>query len=279
MDASPAAAQSSAVTAASLVDLARYPVTDPGGAGAAAVAIAAEALRDQGVAILPGFLTAHGVARLVTEGLALAPLAHHSAVEGTAYVGLPDPSFPPGHPRRRLVRSSLDAVAYDLFPPTSALRALYEWDPLMEFVAATLGQPALHRYADPFGALNLAVMGEGDELGWHFDQTDFVVSLALQGAERGGNFENAARIRQPDDERYAAVQAVLDGDTSAVRIEPMVPGTLMLFAGRWSMHRVSPIRGTRLRLVALLAYDTKPGTDSTDLLKRVRYGRLPGDAP
>jgi hypothetical protein len=32
------------------------------------------------------------------------------------------------------------------------------------------------------------------------------------------------------------------------------------------------------RYVALLAYDTEPGTDSSDLLKLVRYGRLPEPA-
>jgi hypothetical protein len=60
----------------------------------------------------------------------------------------------------------------------------------------------------------------------------------------------------------------------SVRTEPMTPGTLMLFNGRWSMHRVTMIEGDVPRYVALLAYDTKPGTDSTDTLKMSRYGRL-----
>ncbi|MDA3020420.1 MAG: hypothetical protein O3B15_08980 [Actinomycetota bacterium] len=60
-----------------------------------------------------------------------------------------------------------------------------------------------------------------------------------------------------------------------MRTEPMTPGTLMLFNGRWSMHRVTTIEGPVPRYVALLAYDTKAGTDSTDTLKMSRYGRLP----
>ncbi|MFM7899584.1 MAG: hypothetical protein ACKO97_11560, partial [Actinomycetota bacterium] len=64
-------------------------------------------------------------------------------------------------------------------------------------------------------------------------------------------------------------------DRRGVRVEPMTPGTLMLFNGRRSMHRVSPVGGDVPRYVALLAYDTKPGTDSTDELKLSRYGRLP----
>lgn len=261
-----------------LVDLDRYPITDlrlP--ATDAVVAAASEAFTTRGVAILPGFLRAGAVEALVEEADHLAPLAHESETYGTPYLGAPDWDLPEGHPGRNLQRSRVGAVAYDLFPPDSLLRSLYEWDALKDFVAAVLGVPELHRYADPFGALNLAVMGEGDELGWHFDMTDFVVSIALRSSESGGLFENAARIRSAGDENLDGVRTVLEGagPPGAVATEPMVPGTLMLFNGRWSMHRVTPIGGPITRLVALLAYDTKPGTDSSELLKLVRYGRLP----
>ena len=88
-------------------------------------------------------------------------------------------------------------MAYDLFPADSPIRQLFEWEELRTFVAAILGLDTIYPYADPLGALNLAVMGEGDELQWHFDQTDFVVSLALQDADDGGDFEVAPFIRTP----------------------------------------------------------------------------------
>jgi hypothetical protein len=258
------------------IDLARYPLLDS--AADRTCRVVAEAERDlarAGMAVLPGFLRAEGLAALSAECDALAPLGHFSEVRGTPYIDLPDLAQPEGHPRRTLGRSALSAVAYDRFPATSALRALYEWDPLMEFVRVLLGCERLFRYADPLGALNLAVMRAGDELAWHFDQTDFVVSLAIQSSEAGGEFECVPLIRSADDECYDAVRRVLCGATKPITV-PMTPGTLMLFEGRRSIHRVSPIRGACARYVALLAYDTKPGTDSSDLLKRVRYGRLPG---
>jgi hypothetical protein len=234
---------------------------------------------DDGVCVLPGFLRPHAVTALVAEADALAPAAHRSRVRGTPYLAAPDPDVPEGHPRRTLVDNALEVVAYDQFPATSALRALYESDELLTFVAAVLRRGPLHRYADPFGALNLAVMRDGDELGWHFDMTDFVVSIALQSSDAGGLFENAARIRDEHDERVDDVAAVVRGGARhLVRTEPMTPGTLMLFDGRWSLHRVTPIEGPLPRYVALLAYDTKPGTDSSDSLKLARYGRLPGRA-
>jgi hypothetical protein len=39
------------------------------------------------------------------------------------------------------------------------------------------------------------------------------------------------------------------------------------------MHRVTAVEGDVERLVALLAYDTRPGTVSSPLLQQVRYGR------
>jgi len=117
-------------------------------------------------------------------------------------------------------------------------------------------------------------MGDGDELQWHFDQTDFVVSLALQDADAGGDFEVSPFIRSADDEHYDAVARVLGGDHADVVTLPMTPGTLLVFAGRHSLHRVSPIAGDTVRLVGLFGYETQPGTMSSELLKEVRYGRV-----
>jgi hypothetical protein len=269
-----------AVDPASLVDLERYPVEDIDGAGGAVADHHAAELRSTGVSILPGFLRDDAVAALVAECDALAGGAYHQDVQGTPYLELPDPAaWPDEHPRVTWSRSSVHTVAYDRFDPDSSpLRALFEWDALLEFVGRMLGRAPLHRYADPLGAMNLAVMVDGDELGWHYDQTDFVVSLAIQSSDAGGDFENVQRLRwTPDggiDERYDEVAALLAGDDGErITTVPMTPGTLMLFEGRWSLHRVTPIRGTVPRYVGLFGYDTAPGTMSSELLKLVRYGR------
>ena len=255
--------------AADLVDLARHPFADAGRLARCRAELAAD-----GVTVLPGFLRPETVAAMVAEVDRLAAVGHHSTVEGTPYLDLPDDTWPEGHPRRALTRSALAAIAYDQFPADSPLRRLYEWDGLMAFIGELLDRRPLHRYADPLGALNVAVMGDGDELGWHFDMTDFVVSIALQASTSGGAFEAVTNLRAEDDERYDDVAAVLTGAAAGrVQAFPMTPGTLMLFEGRRSVHRVTPVVGPVARYVALLAYDTRPDTDSSELLKLVRYGR------
>ena len=264
----------SAETPADFVDLDRYPLLALGDApGRALVARCRAQLAACGACELPGFVTAAATARMVEESESLLPLGHYAAGPATVYLELPDGSLPEGHPRRALGHAGVSAIAYDRIPADHALRRLYEWDPLVDFVAAAIGKQRLYRYADPFGALNVAAMKAGDQLFWHFDQTDFVVSIALRGARAGGDFEYTPLIRSRDDERYDAVRAVLEGDRGPVRRIPMTPGTLLLFEGRYSMHRVTPIEGDVARLVALLAYDTKPDTVSSPLLQQVRYGR------
>jgi hypothetical protein len=233
---------------ASLVDIDRWPMNDD-----ALASQLNESFVNENIVVMPGFIKESALPALVAECDELAKIAYHTDVN-----------------------ANLDVVAYDQFPADSVIRAIYEWDPLMQFVARVLGEKELFRYADPFGALNLAVMRDGHELGWHFDQTDFVVSIALQPSTEGGHFENVPRIRSANNDNADTVADIRSGNRNdLVRVEPMTPGTLMVFNGRWSYHRVSQVRGSIARHVALLAYDTKPGTDSNIELKLGRYGRLP----
>jgi hypothetical protein len=257
------------------IDLERYPVTDPSSARAQDVLRAQRrSLASMGVAILPGFIKPEACAQMAGEGLALRERAHLEDVWGTPYLEAADFSFPEGHPRRSLYQSLTWVIAYDLVPRAHALRRLYEWDPLMTFVGEVLQRQPLYRMTDPLGALNVAVMDEGHTQGWHYDNAQFVVSLALQASNDGGKFECAPFIRSPEEESYEDVARVLAGEApDLVRVLPMVPGTLMIFEGRYSIHRVSPVLGAVPRIVALLAYDTRPESDTSDLFKMLRYGR------
>ena len=57
----------------------------------------------------------------------------------------------------------------------------------------------------------------GDELGWHFDNADFVVTLMLQAPHSGGGFEFAPMLRSADDRNDEGVRALLAGTSDRVR--------------------------------------------------------------
>jgi hypothetical protein len=203
----------------------------------------------------------------------LAPQAFFNTIVGNAYLESPDESLPVNHPRRRTEGTSLGVIAYDEYPREAILRRIYEFEPLMHFIKDVTQLRTIYRYADPMGGLNLSVMKDQDYLRWHFDQTDFVTSLAIQSAEEGGHFEFVPMIRSASDENYEDVARVLSGTHKKIQRISNLPGTLVLFKGRNSIHRVSTISGKTPRLMGLLAYDEKPDVMSSDHLRSIRYGR------
>ena len=115
----------------------------------------------------------------------LAGQAWASDQSHTVYFESPDDSAGADHPRALLQHSAKKAVAYDLIPDAAPIRRLYESADLTAFVAAVLGKQVLYRSADPLDALEIAIFGAGDELGWHFDNSEFSVTVMYSGV-RGG---------------------------------------------------------------------------------------------
>jgi hypothetical protein len=262
-------------TLADVVDFDRYPIAELGGTDAGALVEACRAaLRREGAVKLDGFLRAGTLATLVPEARELAKLGYPNDATHNAYFDDEiDESLAEDHPRRILVRSAQKSVAMDLLPPEFATRVVYDSDTMTRFVAAVLGEEALYRSADPLDGCNMTVYEEGDELGWHFDQSEFSVTLMIQRAERGGDFEYAPMIRSPNDERYDGVRAVLEGRRDGVRRLVSEPGTLAFFRGRYSMHRVPRVEGATPRINSVLTYSTTPGHRLSPLAQQIYYGR------
>jgi hypothetical protein len=235
-----------------LIDLARYPLHEAEGAGYLGLLRAAQGrLAEDGALVLPGFVTPAAVAAMVREAEALLPRAYYCAQDHNPYLVADDPDLPPAHPRNRPQTSDKGCIAHDLFAEDSALRAPYDWPPLRAFIAAVQGVARLYPYEDPLASLNLNVFAPGQQLGWHFDN-----------------------LRNPEDANYDAVARVLDGERAGVRVLDMDPGALVLFRGRYALHRVTPVEGTRPRLLAILSYDPEPGKMLTEHTRALFYGRV-----
>jgi hypothetical protein len=259
-------------SASQVVNLAKYPIDNDKSDFSTQIARMREEFLRTGVLVLADFINPQFLDAVIREANEMAPVAFHNEVIGNAYLEATDMAVAENHPRRMVERTSLGAVAYDQMPSNSLIRQVYEWQPVMRFIAAILGKP-VYQYACPMGALNISVMKDGDYLRWHFDQSDFVVSIALQDADQGGFFEYVHNIRTAGQENFDAVREVLQGDQSRVKRLQAKPGSMILFQGRYTMHRVTEIKGDTLRLMALLGYVDKPGMTSTDYLRQIRYGR------
>ena len=257
-----------------VVDLGRYPIGEPASPQYRALVRACQdQLRDQGVAQLAGFLTPTAVSQMLGLAGRLGAQAWASNQAHTVYFEPADDSAGPDHPRALLQHSAKKAIAYDLIPPGAPIRRLYESDDLTGFIAAVLGKHVLYRSADPLDALEIAIFGDGDELGWHFDNSEFSVTVMYAEAEAGGHFDYYPRLRDERDENYAGVRKVLLGDPGGVVRLPSSPGTLAVFRGQHALHRVTPVSGPRPRINSVLTYGEHPGMKLNQLTQELFYGR------
>jgi hypothetical protein len=263
----------SEATVADVVDLERYPLHDlESREGRRLVESCRAALRRDGACKLDGFLRPRAVERLAEEAAALVSEGFRNDAHNTVYFEDVDASLAEDDPRRLLQRSAQIAVAMDVLPPTFGVRRVYEWEGMTRFAAAALEEDVLYRSDDPLDGCNLTVYEEGDELGWHFDQSEFSVTLMIQRSQAGGDFEYAPMVRTPDDERYDAVRSVLIGDTPAKKLASD-PGTLAFFRGRYSLHRVPPVVGSTPRMNSVLTYSVEPGHKLSAMAQQMYYGR------
>ncbi len=264
-----------ATGASAFVDLARYPIAElDTPAGQQLKAGARRQLDEQGIFLLPGFVEPSAVEAIVAEVEELSPQAFLRETPQRLYpvtVEL-DPRLPEDHPLRADQRCAERVLVYDQFGPASTLRALYEWDALPPFLAAVLQEP-VYRCADPVVSAIVLVMEEGQEHGWHFDSNEYVVSLLLQRPQHGGEFQYVPMIRSTGDENYAAVEEVVLGSSGRVVSVAVDPGTLVVFRGRRSIHRVAPVAGERERLIALFSYNSEPGFVFSDEIRIANAGR------
>lgn len=214
------------------------------------------------------------VRAVLADALAAEGLAYRTEATHNAYFEDDDPGLPADDPRRLQVRSAKRAIGWNRIGPRSPLRPLYEWDGLTEFIRAALQLPALHRDADPAGACSVMLYDEGDELGWHFDNSEFAVTLMLQASELGGSFEFVPQIRDAREQRYADVGEVLAGARGEVHSMNGPAGTLALFEGRYSIHRVTPVLGSTPRVNAVLTYAREPDHQLTELTRELFYGKV-----
>ena len=260
---------------ADLVDLDRYPIHEPESPEAAAlVERCRDELRADGAVRLDGFLQGNAVELLVAQANDASKLGYPNDEQHNCYFDDEiDETLPADHPRRILVRSAQKAVAMDLLPAEFGARRLYESKDVTRFVAEALEKDVLYPSADPLDGCNMTVYEEGDELGWHFDQSEFSVTLMIQRAERGGDFEYAPLVRTPDDERYDVVRSVLLGEREHVKLLASEPGTLAFFRGRYSLHCVPRVEGSTPRMNSVLTYAVEPGHTLSAMAQRMYYGR------
>ncbi|WP_405596730.1 arpA protein [Streptomyces sp. NBC_01410] len=259
-----------------VVDTARYPLSELESAeGQSVVSRARRELSTVGCTVLPDFIRPSLRDVLRQECSAIAPRAHFDTETVNVYNIPVDSALPEDHPGRHTFERGNAFVARDRIPAASLISRLYSHTAFQSFVARCFGLPQLHELADPLSGLVLNVVEPGMEHPWHFDTNEYTVSMLTQEAQSGGVFEYCPNIRSAQDERFDDVRDVLDGrGERLIRSLSLQPGDLQLFKGRYSLHRVSPVRGDIARHSAIFAYSERPGVIGSVARTRQLFGRV-----
>ena len=262
------------IIASEYVDLIRYPIHEVGPARKALIKESNLAIKDDGCVVLKGFVRQERISELVAECDRVESRGHRNFTRTNPYFLNDREDLPLTHPLRRFYDRSNAFVPADNFGSESILRAIFDWSAFSQFIKEVLGEENFFPYADPLADVTVNLAEEGGGFPWHFDTNNYTVTLAIQNAEHGGDFEYSPMVRSLIDENYEIVEKVLDGDKNLIKTLKLEPGDLQIFKGRYSLHRVAPLAGLRKRYVAIFSYVAEPGMVSSPQRAKELYGRV-----
>ena len=228
----------------------------------------------EGILILPNFISKKAIEAIRLEGINNQEKAYFCVERHNPYLMPTDPDLPDDHPRNKQVTSSKGCIADDQIPKNSPLKTLYGAQMLKDFLSFVLKEEALYPYADEVSPINLHYAKTGQELGWHYDNSSFAITLMIEPATKGGEFEYVRNVRDADNKHmnFAGTDDVISGKTTPNRLS-LPAGALVMFRGRNAIHRVTPNLGDVTRMLVVLAYNSEPGIAISKTARRLFYGR------
>lgn len=259
---------------AEYIDTSRYPIAESSQKRAEVVTSAQSSIMADGCVVLKGFVRPDKIADLVAECDRVEKFGHRNFTRTNPYFTADREDLPTSHPLRRFFDRSNAFVPADNFGADSILRKIFDWSAFSRFIKEVLQEENFFPYADPLADVTVNLAEEGNGFPWHFDTNNFTVTLAIQNAESGGEFEYSPMVRSLTEENYEKVERVLDGDKDLIKTLLLEPGDLQIFKGRYSLHRVAPLRGPRKRYVAIFSYVSEPGMVSSPQRAKELYGRV-----
>ncbi|MFT4606523.1 MAG: hypothetical protein ACI9YO_000539 [Gammaproteobacteria bacterium] len=259
-----------------VINLDRYPITDIDSLlFKELIQRLRKELDQQQYVVLPDFIRPAARQQSIEQIESVLHLANDNQSDRNCYLQRePDSSFPQDHPRNVFLPASTRMIAADLLQPDSPLKALYYWDKMKKLVAGIVGVDNLYDNEDPLQPVNALCYRNGDRSSWHFDSNNaFTMTLMLQAPEQGGHFEIHPNTRSDDDQSYDRVGKVVSGDEDGIVEVGREEGSLCIFRGCNSLHRVSSVKGNRLRIMGVFVYENETGITGDPEVNETVYGR------
>jgi hypothetical protein len=257
-----------------ILDLDRYPLHRPGAPEWLALVARCKAdLARDGMYNLPGLLRPAALTRAMTEVMPIMErLSFLHKRNHNIYFRKEVPGLAPDHPALNTVETINHTVCGDQLEQT-VIDWIYSWPQMAVFLAATLDKATLFTMADPLARMNIMRYGENEALNWHFDRSEFTTTLLLQEPSGGGEFLYRTDLRSDTDPNYDGVARVLEERDPTVQSHVLKAGTLNVFKGKNTLHKVNRCKGPNDRYIAVFSYYERPGVRFTREEQIGFYGR------
>ena len=235
---------------------------------------AQQSIKTHGVAFFPDFISKDALKDCIEECDEKNNNLHQINDEHNVYYSNDDKTLPPNHIRNRTFRTQVAIIPNDRLDSSRSLCQIYQTKELKQLIQLVLQKPELYRSADPLGRCSVNVLKEGWADGWHFDESEFSTTLMIQRPIQGGEFDVAPSIRHSlDDYAFEKVEQVVSTGTGYQSFSQPA-GTLAIFAGSRSLHRVTTVTGHRDRYAAVFTFSTKKDFVNSPCVQEMFFGKV-----
>ncbi len=230
-------------------------------------------LDTSGIVVLSNLISSEAIRALQEEAASLKEKSYRSRSVYNLYVLPEDKNLGPNEPRNRKFQTTKGCIADDQIPQDSILRKIYNSDLFREFICKLQKIENIFPYADTLSSININYYDPGDNLEWHFDNSDFAITILIKNCEMGGIYEYFPDMRYTENgkENYTLLEKILDGKVKPKSVK-VAEGDLMIFRGNRSLHRVTKVEKGE-RILVTLNYNVKPGMPLSEESRITFFGR------
>lgn len=253
-----------------IIDLQRHPVED-----AAYATRCRSELQKKSILVLKYFLAKEALINLQREARALHDKAFYCSQNHNVLLTEKNVQLDDNHPCNIEVVSNKGCVPHDSIPHDSCLRTIYNSAVFQGFVQSVLSIDKIHPYADRLSSINYNYYEENQQLGWHFDNASFAITLMIRSPASGGNFQYVVDARNVEKNTVDVqlIDSVLQNKHPVENLQAE-EGTLVLFYGRNYLHRVTPVTSKKHRVLVTLNYNLEENIELSENARWTFFGRL-----
>jgi len=232
-------------------------------------------IKKNSLLVLENFLLKKSLQNILNEAKQLEEKAFYCQQQHTILLSKQSESLDNNDPLNLLMTSDKGCVPHDLLSKNSDLNILYNSDIFKFFIRKVLNLDKIFPYADNLSSINLNYYQKGQQLGWHFDNASFAITLMIQSSTQGGEFEfiTEGRDSNVDYIDKALISNVINGKNKPNLLD-VSEGTLVLFYGRNYLHRVTPVKSDTPRILITLNYNEEIDIKLSENARSTFFGRI-----